>query len=166
MFRKSLLIGVVVFVLIQFVPYGRDHSNPKTLSEPRWDSETTRSLFFQACRDCHSNETVWPAYSSIAPISWLVTRDVREGRSHFNVSEWGPESEHGDDAAEMIEEDEMPLWIYRPFHPEARLSADEKESLIRGLRATFGEGTEASPGSKGHSENGGDHHDDDHHHHH
>ena len=163
MLRKSLLVGSAVFLLIQLIPYGRSHTNPKVVAEPRWDSGATRSLFFKACADCHSNETTWPAYSSVAPVSWLVTHDVEEGRSHFNVSEWGPESEHGDDAADMLAEGEMPLWIYLPFHAEARLSAGEKESLVRGLRATFEENDSRS-GQKGHGHDGHDHHGHDHHH--
>ena len=163
MYRKALLIGFVVFLLIQFVPYGRNHTNPKVISEPQWDSETTRTLFFRACADCHSNETAWPAYSSVAPTSWVVAHDVEEGRSHFNVSEWGPESEHGDDAADMLAEGEMPLWFYLPFHAEARLSPGEKESLVRGLRATFEE-NDSQSGKKGHGHDDHDHHGHDHHH--
>ena len=70
---------------IQLVPYGRDHTNPPVLAEPAWDAPRTRELFFQACKDCHSNETVWPGYASLAPMSWLVQHDVEEGREHFNV---------------------------------------------------------------------------------
>ena len=160
MLRKCLWGGLLVLLLIQFIPYGRDHPNPQVSAEPRWDSPKTRTLFFRACRDCHSNETVWPSYSFVAPISWIVAHDVEEGRSHFNVSEWGPESEHGEDAAEMVAEGEMPMWIYLPFHPEAQLSPEEKESLILGLRRTF-EGA-AGQHSKGLGHDGHDHH---HHHH-
>jgi hypothetical protein len=91
-----------------------------------------------------------------------VTHDVEEGRSHFNVSDWGPDSEHGDDAAEEVEEGEMPLWIYRPLHPEARLSDGERQQLIDGLRATFG--TEESDGGSHdhHRDHHGDHHEHQH----
>jgi hypothetical protein len=73
---------------IQLVPYGRDHGNPPVTGEPTWDASETRALVKQACFDCHSNETEWPAYASIAPVSWLVQRDVNEGRAVLNFSEW------------------------------------------------------------------------------
>lgn len=127
-------------LLIQLVPYGRDHSNPPVAAEPDWDAPETRDLFFRACKDCHSNESIWPWYSSIAPMSWLVTRDVAEGRSHFNVSEWGREGNHGEEAADLVRDGEMPPWFYLPAHPEAQLSEQEREALVAGLKATFGEG--------------------------
>ena len=154
--KKITVLVVGIFLLMQLFPYGRDHTNPNVVAEPTWNSEMTRELFFRACRDCHSYETVWPWYSTVAPISWWVAHDVEEGRSHFNVSDWGPESEHGEDAAQALEEDEMPLWIYRPLHPEAGLSDGERQQLIQGLRATFGE-PEATGGAHHHPE-AHDHH--------
>lgn len=136
---KILLIIVVAPLAIQLVPYGRQHSNPPALAEPKWDSPATRQLTLRACGDCHSNETRWPWYSNIAPVSWLVARDVAEGREHFNVSEWGRLTKNqGDRAAEAVEQDEMPPWFYLVPHPEARLSDQEKAALIKGLEKTFG----------------------------
>ncbi len=130
----------VAIVLIQFVPYGKNHTNPPVVAEPRWDSPQTRELFMRACGDCHSNETKWPWYSHIAPISWLVTYDVKEGREHFNVSMWGDQRKNrGDEAAEELREGEMPPLVYRIAHPEARLSEAEKKRLTEGLVRTFGE---------------------------
>lgn len=127
------------FLLIQLVPYGRAHANPAVVAEPAWDSPETRDLFRRACADCHSNETVWPWYSNVAPVSWLVQRDVDEGRHNFNVSEWGlAENKDADEAAELVERGEMPLSVYLPLHPEAQLSTAEREALIAGLEATFG----------------------------
>ena len=138
--KKTGIAVIVLLVLIQFVPYGRDHSNPKVVSEPKWDSPQTRSLFMRACGDCHSNETKWPWYSNIAPVSWMVYRHVEEGREHFNISMWGTQKKNkGDEAAEEVEEGEMPLASYLLAHPEARLSKEEKRALIEGLKKTFGE---------------------------
>lgn len=137
--RNALLTLVVLAVAIQVVPYGRDHANPKVIQEPEWDRPETRETFFRVCKDCHSNETEWPWYSTVAPTSWLVQHDVDEGRSEFNVSEWGRKKNHGDEAAEMIREGEMPPWFYLPLHPEARLSDEERAEFVRGLVATFGE---------------------------
>jgi mono/diheme cytochrome c family protein len=143
---RSVIVVLGAFVLMQIVPYGSDHQNPAQRDEPAWDSPETRTLFFQACRDCHSNETVWPWYSHIAPVSWLVQADVEEGRSHFNVSDWGREKQHGDEAAEMVRSGEMPLWFYLPLHPEAQLSPPQSELLVAGLARTFPETTEPDHG--------------------
>ena len=69
----ALGLAIGGFLLIQFVPYGRSHTNPPVLSEPAWDSPETRVLAQTACFDCHSNETDWsPWYTKVAPASWLV----------------------------------------------------------------------------------------------
>ena len=94
------LVGVLGLLLIQLVPYGRDHTNPRVIAEPTWDSAKTRATAVIACFDCHSNETKWPWYSNIAPMSWLVQRDVDEGREHMNLSEWTPGQ--GSEAAEKV----------------------------------------------------------------
>ncbi len=137
---KTLGGIVIVFALIQFVPYGKSHTNPPVTGEPEWNSDRTRELFFRTCGDCHSNETVWPWYTSIAPASWLAQFDVEHGREYFNVSEWGrPGKNEGEEAAEEVRKGKMPPFFYLPLHPEANLDADEKQELIDGLVATFGE---------------------------
>ena len=136
----SLLGILVIFVLIQLIPFGRQKDNPPVNQEPQWDSQQTRDLAQAACFDCHSNETVWPWYSNIAPISWVIADHVEEGREHFNVSAWGVQKHNeGEDAAEEVEEGEMPVFGYTFTHPEARFTQEEKARLIKGLKATFGE---------------------------
>jgi mono/diheme cytochrome c family protein len=137
-FRITLIVTLLALA-IQLVPYGKEHRNPPVVAEPTWDSPKTRALFFRSCGDCHSNETVWPWYSRIAPVSWLVRHDVNDGREHFNVSAWGFQKKNkADEAAKEVREGEMPPWFYSVPHPEARLSEAEKGELIRGLIATFG----------------------------
>ena len=139
-FLAGLLFAFVALgLLIQLVPYGRDHTNPAVVAEPAWDSPRTRELFFRACGDCHSHQTVWPWYSNIAPVSWLVQHDVEEGRSKLNVSLWGQGEQEADEAGEQIEEGNMPLPVYLITHPEADLTPAEKEELIRGLEISFDE---------------------------
>ncbi|HEY9089617.1 MAG TPA: heme-binding domain-containing protein [Anaerolineaceae bacterium] len=134
-----LVLSVVVLgLLIQLVPYGKDHTNPPVVAEPNWDSPQTRALAQRSCFDCHSNETVWPWYSRIAPVSWLVMRDVQEGREKLNFSEWGQRRmRESDEAGEAVRNGEMPMPIYLLQHPEARLSAAEKEALASGLDRTL-----------------------------
>jgi mono/diheme cytochrome c family protein len=131
------LLGLLL--VIQLVPYGRDHTNPPVVAEPAWDSPATRALFVRACADCHSNQTTWPWYSHVAPASWLISRDVVEGREKFNISMWGQQRNEGDEAAETVREGEMPLWFYLPLHSEAKLTPAEQQQFIVGLAATFGE---------------------------
>ena len=147
--RSILFTGIAIVLLgllIQFIPYGHDHSNPPVIHEPDWSSPQTRAIAKRACFDCHSNETVWPWYSNIAPVSWLIYRDVSLGREHFNFSEWdvhpslpqgegeGEEHQHGAEVIEeVLEADTMPPRTYLLLHPEARLSAEEKQILIDGL---------------------------------
>ena len=127
-----------LFVVIQLIPYGRNHTNPEVHDEPQWDTPRTRTLFMQTCGDCHSHETRWPWYSWIAPVSWLVAHDVQEGREHFNVSNWTGQEQDGDEAAEEFGEGEMPPWFYLPLHPDARLNDADRQALLAGLEATFG----------------------------
>jgi hypothetical protein len=133
-----LLIVVAGFGLIQLVPYGHDHTNPPVVQEPAWNNTETRTLAQRACFDCHSNETVWPWYSNIAPVSWLVQRDVEEGRRRLNFSEWGRRREEVDEFAETIQEGEMPPPYFVMLHPSANLSSQEKNALINGLFASLG----------------------------
>lgn len=128
-----------VLILLQVLPIGPQFSNPSISGEPTWDSPRTKELFKRACADCHSYETIYPWYSNIAPVSWLVAHDINEGREHFNVSAWGVQKKNeGKDAAKEVREGEMPMWIYTLAHPEAKLSDSEKQELINGLEATFG----------------------------
>ena len=144
-FTKAILGLIVLFVLVQLVPYGRNHTNPPVQAEPQWDSPETRALVKRACFDCHSNETVWPWYANIAPFSWVVQRDVDEGRGKLNFSEWNRPQE-ADEVIEVIQKGKMPPKMYLLAHPQARLTQAEKERLIRGLQASLGvqEGTEDS----------------------
>lgn len=138
---------------LHLVPYGRDHDNPAVRQEPAWDSPRTRELAVAACFDCHSNETKWPWYSNVAPMSWLIQRDVDDGRAVLNFSEWDREQDEADDAAETVVDREMPPRRYLPLHPGARLDAEERRVLAEGLAAAIGDGEggdgNSGPGSGG-----------------
>ncbi|MFN2127179.1 MAG: heme-binding domain-containing protein [Anaerolineales bacterium] len=133
----AIIFGLVI--VIQLIPYGRSHTNPPVVSEPSWDSAQTRALAARACMNCHSNETVWPWYSNIAPVSWLVQHDVDEARQRMNFSEWGQRRQDIDDIYSVIKNGEMPPFQYLIMHPEARLTDSEKQILIEGFQATLGQ---------------------------
>ncbi len=130
---------VAVFLLIQLVPYGRNHTNPSVQSEPNWDNPDTRALAKTACFDCHSNETNWGRwYESVAPASWLVQRDVDEGRQWLNFSEWnqGGKPREIDELWGTLQYGSMPPPQYLVLHSEAKLTQAEIDKLIAGLQAT------------------------------
>jgi Haem-binding domain len=138
LFFRLFLLLVVVGLVIQFVPYGRDHQNPRTVQEIEWNTAETRTLASNACMDCHSNLTTWPWYTSIAPVSWLTTRDVEEGRAVLNFSEWQRAQEANlEEVIEVIREKEMPPLQYRAIHSEARLTDTERQQLEAGLVASW-----------------------------
>ena len=129
--------ALAVFLAIQPIPYGRDHSGGPVTAEPQWDSPRTRELAVAACFDCHSNEVEWPWYASVAPFSWNVQRHVDAGRSKVNFSEWDRPQREADESAETVREGSMPPFYYRLTHLAARLSDAEKQDLAAGLEATF-----------------------------
>ena len=138
MFVKVSKWLLIAAVLIQFIPYGRNHTNPPVTREPAWNAPGTRALIRRACFDCHSNETVWPWYSHIAPVSWLVQNDVDDGRGRLNFSEWDHPQRHATDVAAQVKQGDMPPWFYLPMHPAAKLTASEKGALMDGAEKSLG----------------------------
>ncbi len=137
--KIGVVAGIVGFALIQLIPYGRSHSDPPASHPVTWNSPQTEQLAMKACGDCHSNQTSWPWYSNIAPISWVVQEHVDHGRQILNFSNISSSSQRGiDRAARAVQNGNMPPGYYTMMHPGARLSDAEKQQLIDGLRATFG----------------------------
>lgn len=136
--RWAILAGVLVALAIQAVPYGRNHANPPVRQEPAWDGPRTRALAVRACYTCHSNETAWRWYTSVAPMSWLAQYDVEKGRRELNFSEWNRRQKEADEAAETVSEGEMPPWYFTALRSDARLTGSDREALARGFTATLG----------------------------
>jgi hypothetical protein len=138
---KTLGLGLAwlvgIFGAIQLIPYGRTHANPATRQEPMWDSPRTRELAVRACFDCHSNETRWPRYASVAPFSWVVQRDVETARDVVNFSEWDRTYDLAPYSGSSVTTGNMPPAKYRLAHPEADLTKQETLDLARGLDATL-----------------------------
>ena len=123
-----LVAAAVVFVGIQFVPVDRTNPPVETEAPARAD---VRAVLHRSCGDCHSNETMWPWYSKVAPVSWMVAHDVHEGRSRMNLSTWNrydaeEQQRKRTRSARFVQRDEMPLWYYLPMHRDAKLSAQDK----------------------------------------
>lgn len=129
---------VLAAILVQLIPYGHTHTNPPTTKEPAWDSPQTRELVHRVCFDCHGNQTTRPWYSNAAPMSWLLQRDVTEGRGHLNFTEWDSAQKHAKDVAEQVKKAKCAPWFYLPMHPAARLTAAEKQALTGDAQKSLG----------------------------
>jgi hypothetical protein len=130
-FGKIILILFVLLILVQFIPAAK--TNPPVTAEIAVPAEI-KDILRGSCYDCHSNETDWPWYSKVAPVSWLVVSDVNEGRKHLNFSEWESYAidrklHKADEIWEEIATDNMPLSIYLVMHSAARLSEEEKLTI-------------------------------------
>lgn len=137
--KRSFPVVVLVFAAIQLVPVNR--TNPSIETELSTPPEV-RTVLKRACYDCHSNETVWPWYSRVAPVSWLIALDVRNGRKEMNFSTWNRTTaikrvKLMRKCWEEVHEGEMPPWFYLLLHPRARLT-DGDRGLLRDWALTGG----------------------------
>jgi hypothetical protein len=148
--RRTIAAGITVGLVVAFQLAPVDRANPP-VEEPLAMPPRVAEIVHESCYDCHSHETRWPWYGYVAPVSWLVARDVREAREHLNLSTWNrydaeERAEHLEEMFEEVEEGEMPPWFYTPLHPAARLSVQERSLLRDWLRAAGsrgGDGDEA-----------------------
>ncbi len=139
--ERTRIIGLAtvgVFAVLQLFPI--DKTNPS--SDPAQDfitlenpPEQIASIMKNACYDCHSYHTKYPWYTNLQPVGWWIEGHYREGREHFNLSEWGSyeadKKQHKmEEAAEEVEATKMPLMPYWVMHPEAKLSADDRKMLV------------------------------------
>lgn len=133
-----LALGAAV-VGAQFVGYAR--TNPPVSSDVAAPPEV-QSVLRRACFDCHSNQTEWPWYSAVAPLSWLLGHDVLEGRRRLNFSEWGDYASDPEtlvyklqQIAASVANGSMAPWYYQVLHPSARLSGADGALLVHWAEA-------------------------------
>jgi heme-binding protein len=137
MVRSAAIALVVIATAIQFVRPAR--TNPLiepsyALAEMQPVPAHVTAVLDRACRDCHSNNTRWPWYSQVAPVSWWVIDHVNHGRSHFNYSDWAryPAADRArllKNSCDLVREDSMPLATYRWMHRGARLSKADVQAI-------------------------------------
>jgi|YNPMSStandDraft_1061717.scaffolds.fasta_scaffold07054_3 hypothetical protein len=142
---KVKLAIVVISLAAGSQLFQPERSNPRfdpgaTFEAVARPSPEVGDLLRRACYDCHSNETRWPWYSRVSPVSWLIARDVRRGRAHLNFSEWNRLSTQAaqhklSEACEEVRTGEMPPALYRWVHPEARLSAADADRVCAAFKA-------------------------------
>lgn len=134
---------VVVFAAMQF--FGPAKTNPpvdeaKAIQTNAQMSTEISAIITRACFDCHSHQTQWPWYSSVAPVSWFVINHVNDGRKHLNFSEWGTynaKRQHNklEEIGEQVERGEMPLKSYLPLHPDAKLTPEDVDRITAWVAA-------------------------------
>lgn len=126
----AFIIMVIVFLGIQFIPVNL--SNPPVGEEIN-APDAVKQILVESCYDCHSNKTKWPWYNKIAPISWVIKKDVINGRSNMNFTEWDKYKSIEQDMKEMIleaiKEDRMPPLLYQLGHPSAKLTEEEMDII-------------------------------------
>jgi len=133
--RWILLLFLVVFIGAQF--HRPDRSNPPSTPAASLTAKAppeVNAILDRGCRDCHSNETRWPWYTNVSPVSWLVADHVHHGREHFNYSEWTAIDEDEQDKllggmCSLAERGRMPLPSYLLIHRDAKLSPADVKTL-------------------------------------
>ncbi len=139
---KFIILGIIAaLILIQFIPVTK--TNPAVTADFDGPADV-KAAFQKSCYDCHSNETVWPWYSHVAPVSWLVASDVNEGRHHFNFSDWGTYSDLkkakiAEGVGEMVSEGDMPPSTYLIMHSSAKPDQNEKDIIFNWVKAHGGD---------------------------
>ena len=137
-----LLIAFIIFAGIQFIPTERNISNevPETDFIKMYDPpENVASILQNACYDCHSNNTAYPWYNKVQPVSWFLEKHINEAKEHLNFSELGQLSDRKKRSriksiAGQIKDGEMPLFSYKVLHQEARLDSEAQALVIEYMR--------------------------------
>jgi len=136
--KKIVIAIVILLVVIQFFPVNLPEvntDNPGDLLKNADVPEEVAEIFKTSCYDCHSNETVYPWYSHVAPISYLVKRDVEKGREELNFSEWTKLKKSKklyklDEIGDEVKEGDMPMPVYTIIHSHAKLTDKQKELIV------------------------------------
>ena len=152
-FKITLLVIVVFLTAGQFVR--PSHVNPpidpaKTLMATAQVPDNVQSILERSCNDCHSNKTVYPWYSNVAPISWWLASHINDGRRNLNFSEWGTYAQKRKlrklkEICDQVKEDEMPIGSYLPMHPKAKLSGADKLAICTWTAAETSRVSATSP---------------------
>ncbi len=139
LFKRILLVLVILLVIIQFIPCKLPQTNHDTKNDIIANglvNDETANTIKASCYDCHSNQTHYPWYSRVAPVSWLLTSDVKEGRGELNFSEWNSYDKRRKirklgDIKEQVEKGDMPIPIYTLIHRNTKLNETQKALIMK-----------------------------------
>jgi hypothetical protein len=139
--KWGIVVLIVVFAAIQLAQPSRTNPPVKTdFLKATGAPPDVATMFRAACYDCHSDETRWPWYSYVAPMSWQIAQDVNHGRRHVNLSEWPADQpdlarKKIGDMSDEIDDGDMPLSKYKLIHKDARLTSQQRDKLTQWLNA-------------------------------
>ncbi len=136
--KRVFIVLLVAFVGIQFIVTNRNQSNEVLSSDISLTynvPENIQSILKTSCYDCHSNNTDYPWYNKVQPVSWFLKSHIEQGKAELNFSEFGSYSQRRQKSklksmASQIEDDNMPLSSYTLIHRNAKISENEKLLLI------------------------------------
>ena len=133
--KKILVLIILILAVAQLIPHKREavEINPEMVFQT--DNAEVRSILKKACYNCHSNETEYPWYANIVPVSFFLDNHIKEGREHLNFSEWETNSiadrkQLAKDLVKVVEKKEMPMLTYWIIHWEAKISIEERQVLV------------------------------------
>jgi len=137
--KRIVVATGFLFLAIQLVPVNRSnpHVDPsRTIYATMPMPVEVKAAFERSCKNCHSNDTVWPWYSYVAPVSWVVAHDVHTARKTMNFSDWGAYSAHQkedklEEICEQVTKGDMPDRKYAIFHREARITPPERDAVCQ-----------------------------------
>jgi hypothetical protein len=135
--KWTAIVLVVLFVGIQIKRPARTNPPVDQLQTIETHTQMTpqvKEILDRSCSDCHTNKTVWPWYTNVAPISWWIADHVNQGRQNLSLSEWAKLDRDRQDRklrqiCEEVEDAAMPWPSYLPMHPKAKLSEQDKKTL-------------------------------------
>ncbi|HVU10155.1 MAG TPA: heme-binding domain-containing protein [Phototrophicaceae bacterium] len=135
----GIVVLLILFLIGELFPWGNfipafAETNPPVRTQIQWNTPQTEQLVRRYCYDCHSNETTWPWYAHVTPISWLVAHDVNEGRQNLNFSTESARQIDLERVVNAVQSGEMPKRIYTVIHGTP--TDAERAALIAGLRAS------------------------------
>jgi len=144
---NKLLLAILIAVVAAFAGARMQPFVPTQTQEPTSRildnvdiDPATLAILERSCQNCHSEKTVWPWYSRLAPVSWLIARDVQQARRHANLSRWqeyaaGDRQQILSAIGSAVRNHEMPPGRYLLLHPEAKLTEEERQRIYKWTKA-------------------------------
>lgn len=142
--KKIAKLLLLLFVIIQFFRPDKNSNQGDHLASFINETnppEDVKVILAQSCYDCHSNDTEYPWYNNVAPVSFWISDHIQHGKRNLNLSDWGSytktEKQHKlEELIAVIEDDKMPLMQYTWIHPEARLTREQREAVLEWSKQT------------------------------
>ncbi len=142
--KKILLPLAIIFIAIQFMQPAHNKSGqvlPTDFANVYTVPNNVQTILQNACYDCHSNNTIYPWYSNIQPMAWMMAKHIKDGKEKLNFSEFGNNSSRKQisklkEIANQIKDNEMPISSYKLMHKNANLSKDKKGLIIDWINKT------------------------------